>query len=492
MAQRLVVIGADAAGMSAASVARRMLGPERLGIVAFDRGHYTSYSACGIPYFVGGQVTDAASLIARSPGQFAAMGIDARLGHEVLEVDTARQHVTVRDLETASESIEGYDQLLVATGASPVRPVVPGIEAAGVFGVQTLDDGLALRGALEASPPQRAVVIGAGYVGLELAEALCAWGAEVTVVERAGTPMTAFDADMGVLVAEAMRSFGMVVRTGETVQGIEVDRAGRARAVITDQTSVAADVVILGLGVRPNVALAEAAGVRIGPSGAVAVDLRMATSAVGVWAAGDCAEKHHLVSGHPVAIALGTHANKEGRTAGVNIAGGQATFPGVLGTAVSKICSLEVARTGLSEAEAADAGFEVVGVTTESTTRAGYYPGAKPIRVKLVAEVGTGRLLGAQIVGEEGAAKRIDVAAMALWHNMAVEEMVNVDLSYAPPFSPLWDPILIAARKTAERLHHDRAAAPRPDAATSEQPSGATRSPSVVSTVAGTPGTTGP
>ncbi len=463
MARRLVIIGADAAGMSAASMARRMLGADRLEIVAFDRGHYTSYSACGIPYFVGGQVTDVESLIARNPEQFAAMEIDARLGHEVIEIDTASQHVRVRALSSGDESVQGYDQLLVATGAVPFHPEVPGVDAAGVFGVQTLDDGLALRRELELARPRRAVVVGGGYVGLELAEALCIRGAEVTVIERAATPMTTLDPDMGTLVADAMRRFGMVVRTGETVEGIEVDDAGRARTVITDQASVPADVVILGLGVRPNVAVAKAAGISVGPSGAIAVDRGMATSVAGVWAAGDCAEKHHLVSGRPVAVALGTHANKEGRTAGVNIAGGTATFPGVLGTAVSKICSLEVARSGLSEAEAAAAGFDTLSVVTESTTRAGYYPGAKPIQVKLVADAGTGRLLGAQIVGEEGAAKRIDVAAMALWHQMAVEEMINVDLSYAPPFSPLWDPILIAARKTSERLKGSRGTPSNPN-----------------------------
>jgi NADPH-dependent 2,4-dienoyl-CoA reductase/sulfur reductase-like enzyme len=450
--ERLVVIGADAAGMSAASVARRMRGPEQLDIVAFDRGRFTSYSACGIPYFVGKDVAEVASLVARTPEQFAAMGIEARLGHEVVEVDTAAQTVTVRDLESGAACREGYDRLLVATGAVPFRPAVPGIDAPGVFGVQTLDDGVALRAALDAASPRRAVVVGAGYVGLELAEALCAWGAEVAVVERAGTPMSTLDPDMGVLVAEAMRRFGMEVRTEETVERIDLDRSGRARAVVTDRGILPADVVILGTGVHPNVGLAEAAGVELGPSGAIAVDPRMATNVPGVWAAGDCAEKRHLVSGRPVAIALGTHANKEGRVAGANIAGGEASFPGVLGTAVTKVCSLEVARTGLGEAEAAADGIDAVAVTTESTTRAGYYPGARPIRVKLVAEAGGGRLLGAQIVGEEGAAKRIDVAAMAIWHHMTVGEVVDVDLSYAPPFSPLWDPILIAARRTAEVL----------------------------------------
>lgn len=456
---RLVVVGADAAGMSAASVARRMLGHDRLEIVAFDRGGYTSYSACGIPYLVGKEVEDVDDLIARRPAQFEEMGIDVRLGHEVLGVDVAGREVRVRDLGSGRERNEGYDQLLLATGAVPVRPAVPGIDALGVHGVQTLDDGLALRSWLAEVHPRRAVVVGAGYVGLELAEAMCAWGVQPTVVERGPAPMGGLDADMGKLVADAMVGFGMTVLTDETVTGIEVDAAGRARAVVTDQRSIPADVVILGLGVRPAADLAADAGIGVGRSGAIAVNPRMATDTDGVWAAGDCAQKRHLVSGEAVAIALGTYANREGRTAGANIAGGDASFPGVLGTAVSKICSLEVARTGLGEADAAAAGFDPVGVAVDSTTRAGYYPGAKPIRVKLVADAAGSRLLGAQIVGEEGAAKRIDVLATALWSEMTIPEMINLDLSYAPPFSPLWDPVLIAVRKTAERLGVDPARA---------------------------------
>jgi len=214
--------------------------------------------------------------------------------------------------------------------------------------------------------------------------------------------------------------------------------------------------VILGLGVRPNTALDEAAGIPLGPAGGIAVDQRLRTGVRGVWAGGDCVEKFHRVARRPVTLALGTHANKEGRTAGINIGGGYATFPGVLGTAVTKLCDVQVGRTGLGEAEARTAGFAPLCVTVDSTTRAGYYPGAKPIRTKLVAERGTGRLLGAQIAGEEGAAKRIDVLAMALWHDTTVEELLNTDLSYAPPFSPLWDPVLIAARKAWQRVEADR------------------------------------
>jgi NADPH-dependent 2,4-dienoyl-CoA reductase/sulfur reductase-like enzyme len=456
MRQRLVVVGGDAAAMSAASAARRLRGPDDLEIVAFERGGYTSYSACGIPYFIGNVVGDLDALIARTPEQFVHdHAIEARVRHEVLVIDLDRRAVLARDLATGDETSEAFDQLMIATGAVPIRPPLPGINAAGIFGVQTLDDGLAVRAALEREPPRSAVVVGAGYIGLELAEALCARGIPVTVIQRGRTPMDTLDPDMGGMLVEAMRRFTMTLRLEEAVTGFETD-AGRVRAVVTDQGTVPADLVILGLGVRPNSELAATAGIPLGPTGAIAVDQRLRTRVAGVWAAGDCVEKFHRVSRRPVTIALGTHANKEGRTAGINLGGGYATFPGVLGTAVTKICDVEVGRTGLGEAEAEAAGFEAVSVSVDSTTRAGYYPGARPIRTKLVAERGSGRLLGAQIVGEEGAAKRIDVLATALWHETTVSELLNVDLSYAPPFSPLWDPVLIAARKASQAVEADR------------------------------------
>ena len=456
MAQRLIVIGGDAAGMSAASAARRQLPRGQLEIVAFERGHYTSYSACGIPYFIGKDVAEASELIARTPQQFRDHhDIDARTGHEVQEIDLHRRAVLVRELPTGRERWEGFDQLMIATGATPARPPLPGIQAQGIYGVQTLDDGLALRAVLERDRPGRAVVVGAGYIGLELAEALSAWGVDITVIGRPPAPLPGLDPDMGMLIASAMEGFGMEVRMEETVTGFGT-RHGTVTAVVTDQATIPTDLVILGLGVEPNTALAAQAGIPLGETGAIAVDRRLRTGIEGVWAGGDCVEKFHRVSRRHVTLPLGTHANKEGRTAGINIGGGYATFPGVLGTAVTKICDIEVGRTGLGESEAQAAGFDPVTAVVDSTTRAGYYPGAKPIRTKLIAERGTGRLLGAQIVGEEGAAKRIDVLAVALWHETPVEELLNIDLSYAPPFSPVWDPVLIAARKTWQAVEADR------------------------------------
>jgi NADPH-dependent 2,4-dienoyl-CoA reductase/sulfur reductase-like enzyme len=444
--ERLLIVGGDAAGMTAAATARRRRRPDELEIVAFERGVYTSYSACGIPYLIGGQVESVDALVARGPAEHARRGLDVRTGAEVVALELDRATVRVRDLADGTEVDEPFDRLVLATGSTPRRPPLPGADAAGIFGVQTLEDGLAVRAALDGRDGRHGVIVGGGYVGLELAEALVRRGLHVTLVEAAPQPMTTLDPEMGALVTDALREVGVTVRLGERVEGFEVD-AGAVRAVRTSaDVTLPADVVILGLGVRPNSELASDGGLAVGASGGVTVDDHTATSAAGVYAAGDCVESFHRVSRRPIVAALGTHANKQGRVAGINATGGDATFPGVLGTAATKICRFEVARTGLNEAEAADAGFDAFATSIETTTRAGYFPGATPIRVRIVVEASSGRLLGAQIVGEEGAAKRIDVLAAAIWNDMTVEEIASLDLSYAPPFGPVWDPALLAAR----------------------------------------------
>lgn len=456
MPERLVVIGGDAAGMAAASQARRRRDPDDLSIVAFERGHHMSYSACGIPYFVSGLVKTQDELVTRTPEVFRRdYAIDARTRQEVTEVDLGLRQVRVRDLDGGREYAEPFDSLVVGTGSVPMRPPVPGIDADGVYGVQTLDDGVALRAELDSGRVDRVVVVGGGYIGLEIAEAVAVSGRRVTVVDLAKTPVGTFDPDIGEFIADAVRGLGIELVLGEAVTAVE-STGGRAIAVHTAAgRELPADLVVLGLGVRPNVTLAKAAGVPLGSSGGIAVDQRMRTSVPGVWAAGDCVESTHRLSGQRVVVALGTHANKQGRVAGINLGGGYATFPGVIGTAVTKICDLEVARTGLSEREAREAGFEFVTASVDSTTRAGYFPGARPIRVKMTAERRSGRVLGAQIVGREGAAKRIDVLAACIWNAMTAEEVLSLDLSYAPPFAPVWDPVLIAARKAWEAVEID-------------------------------------
>jgi NADPH-dependent 2,4-dienoyl-CoA reductase/sulfur reductase-like enzyme len=455
---KLVVVGGDAAGMSAASQARKRLGPDDLEIVAFEKGHFTSYSACGIPYWIGGAVKERDALIARTPEAHRDAGILVHTRHEVTAIDLDRREVIARDLDGGGELREGFDHLVYATGAVPVTPDWARIDGGGVFGVQTLDDGTAIHAWLESDPkPQHAVVIGGGYVGVEMAEAMVQRGLAVTLLERSAQPMSTVDPDMGERVGEAIRGLGIEVRTDTHVQGLET-RDGRVSAVVTPGGTLPADIVVLGLGVRPNTALAAESGIPVGVTGGLRTDLQMRVVGPsghidGLWAAGDCVQTVHRVSGQPVHMPLGTHANKQGRVAGINIGGGYATFPGVIGTAVTKVCELEVARTGLTEKEAAKAGFAYVTASVESTSRAGYYPGASSMVVKLIAERRTGLLLGAQIVGREEAAKRIDSLAIAVWNSMTVEEMTALDLSYAPPFSPVWDPVLIAARKATDAVH---------------------------------------
>ncbi|MGC4795135.1 FAD-dependent oxidoreductase [Micromonospora saelicesensis] len=454
MAQRLIVIGGDAAGMSAASQARRRRDRGDLEIVVFERGHFTSYSACGIPYWISGLVPGPEALIARDPETFRTeYAMDVRMRHEVTAIDLERREVVARDLKGGGEVRERFDDLMYATGAVPVKPSWAITDAGGVFGMQTLDDGAALRDWLDADPqPRRAVVVGGGYIGVEIAEALIQRGLSVTLVEAGEQPMSTVDSDMGELVAEAMRGLGITIRGSLPVSGLE-ERDGRVSAVVTAEGPIPTDVVVMGLGVRPNTALAEAAGLPLGPTGAIRVDRRMRVPGhPGVWAAGDCVETLHRISGLPVHVPLGTHANKQGRVAGINIGGGYATFTGVIGTAVTKVCDLEVGRTGLRERDATAAGFEFVSVIAESTNRAGYYPGARPMTVKLIAERPSGRLLGAQIVGWSEAAKRIDSLAVALWNGMTVDDMTQLDLGYAPPYAPVWDPVLIAARKAVDAL----------------------------------------
>jgi NADPH-dependent 2,4-dienoyl-CoA reductase/sulfur reductase-like enzyme len=444
MVERLVVIGGNGAGMSAASQVRRRR-PD-VDIIALERGGWTSYSACGIPFLVGGSVAAAAKLVSRTPDEFRAMRIDARIGHEVTGIDLADRSLEVHNLRGQRTFRLRFDQLHLATGAIPVRPDVPGIDSPHVHGVQTLDDASGLLDDVAARPPAHVAVVGSGYIGLELAEAFLDRGASVTVVDRAEQVMATLDPEMGALVGAAMRAAGVTLRLGEALVGIEKG------ALQTDAGEIPADLVVLGTGVRPNSSLAADAGIETGVRNSIVVDRQQRTSAAGVWSAGDCCQSYHVVTGLPTYEALGTVANKQGRVAGINMAGGYATFGGVAGTAVTRICATEIGRTGLSEREAAAAGFSTVSASIVSTTIAGYLAEATKLTLKLVAERGTGRVLGMQVVGGAGSAKRVDVIATALHAGFDVEDVIGLDLSYAPPFSSVWEVVQIAAREVAGKL----------------------------------------
>jgi NADPH-dependent 2,4-dienoyl-CoA reductase/sulfur reductase-like enzyme len=455
MSERVVVIGGDAGGMSAASQALRTAKAHgrTLDIVVLERGHWTSYSACGIPYWAGGIVDGPDELVARTPQEHRKNGIDVRMRTEAMRIDPRRRVVEFMDRENDEQGTINFDQLVIATGAEPIRPDVPGVDSSGIHGVQTLDDGAALIDRLAETKPKRAVIVGGGYIGIEMAEAMVHRGLDVTVIDKAPEPMSTLDPELGQHVHKAMEDMGIEVETDTPVEGFETGRAGSVEAVAAGGRTYPADVVILGIGVRPATSLARDAGLPLGEHAGLRVDDRMRVEGhERIWAAGDCVESFDRVARSYVHVPLGTHANKQGRVLGTNLGGGQAVFPGIVRTAISKVCDLEVARTGMREKDAQRAGLDFSTATTESTTRAGYFPGTEPMTVKVLAEKPAGRLLGAQIVGRTGSAKRIDVFALALWTGLTVSELAMVDLSYAPPFSPVWDPVLIAARKAADLL----------------------------------------
>ena len=457
MPARLVVIGGDAAGMSAAAQARRV--DPSLEILVLERGPFVSYSMCGEPYYIGDVVPSFDDLLVHTPEYFRdARGLDVRLRQEAIGIDTGAHTVEVLDQTTGERRSERYDRLIIATGARASVPRLPGVDAPNIFTLRSLEDTVAIKEAALRDDVMRVVVVGSGYIGLEMVEAFTRNGLEVSLVEMAETVLCAVSAACSVApafgerIAAVLRNHGVCVYTGEAVRAFTSGTAGGVCEVTTDRRTLPADLVLMATGVRPNSARAAAAGRALGVAHPTRVDPRRAASAPDVFAAGDCAEHLHRVSGRPTYVPLGTTANRQGHVAGENAAGGSARFAGILGTAATKVFEAEVARTGLSAAAARDAGFDPVPASAQALSRSGYYPGSVPIHIELLADRQTGRLLGAQAIGEEGAAARIDVFATALAAEMTVEAIEALDLAYAPPLAPLWDPVLRAARAAEKAL----------------------------------------
>lgn len=450
---RLLVIGGDAAGMTAASgVLRRR---DDVEVVVVERGPYTSYSMCGIPYYVGGLIDEATDLVVRFPEEFREQGMTVHMHTEATEIDSTGRLVTVRDLTTGEQRTEPYDALLYATGAHPVVPPLPGLAEHG-YVVHTLDEGERLRRLLdERSDIGTVAVVGAGYIGLEIAESLIERGLDVHLIDRRPQVMRTLDADMAAELEESVVDLGVNLRLGETLEEVRTSD-GRCHEVVTDAGCYEADAVVLAMGGKPNVDLAVTAGCELGESGAVRVDERMRTTVPGIWAAGDAVESRDLVGGRGVNVQLGTHANKQGKVAAIDIAAhpddGAATFPGVVATATTRVCQWDVARVGLTEREAGELGIDYAAAMFTGTARAGYMPDAGTVHVKMLAEAGTGRVLGAQLIGTGNVAKRIDVAAVWCQLRVPVQEAQLMDLSYAPPFGGVWDLLQVAARKLTAKL----------------------------------------
>ena len=451
MGSRVLVIGGDAAGMSAAAELRRRL-PESDEVVVLERTNRTSYSACGIPYWVAGQVDSIDDLVARSPEEHRERGIDLRTDTEAVAID-----VDARVVKSDDGAFD-YDRLVIATGAEPVRPDLPGIDGAGILGIQTLPDG---QEAIEAltGEVENVVVVGSGYIGLEMAEACTQRGLRTTVVERSSTPLSLLEPALGEKVARAMRGQDITLHTDTEVTGFALDDGHVTGVEISGAEILPADVVILGLGVTARSQIAADAGLPVGPKGGIVVDPTQRVEGFdGIWAAGDCVATRDRITGELVHVPLGTHANKQGVVVADAVAAdllGQEPrleFPGIVQTAITKFCSLEISRTGLGEQQALAAGFDPVVESIDTTTIAGYFPKAGDMTVLMVADRASRRLLGVQIVGERNAGLRIDAAATAITAEMTVDDVVMLDLAYAPPFASVWSPVQVAARTVVKSL----------------------------------------
>jgi NADPH-dependent 2,4-dienoyl-CoA reductase/sulfur reductase-like enzyme len=444
MNQRILIIGGSDAGISAALRAREIDPHTEITVVLADR--FPNYSICGLPYYLSGEVPDWRSLAHRTAHEIESSGILLLPGNAASKIDPVNRLVTAKAEGGENRSLP-YDRLLIATGAVPVRPRIEGMDLPRVFTMRFMEDGLVLDRYLEEEKPGTALIVGGGYIGMEMADALRLRGLEVTVVEFFDSLLTTVDPELGSLVRRELEGSGVAVRTGTAVERIQRDREGLLIKG-SDGFVSRANMVLVAVGARPETSLAEAAGIPLGVKGAIKVDRSMATGIPGVYAAGDCAETWHNLLDRSTYLPLGSTAHKQGRIAGENLAGGDARFRGTLGTQAVKIMGLVAARTGLRDREAREAGLDPLTNHFETFDHKAYYPHAHPIHIRITGEKKTGRLLGAQIVGrrESEISKRIDVIATAIYNRMAVGDLSHLDQSYTPPLSSPWDPLQMAAK----------------------------------------------
>lgn len=438
---KAIVLGGVAAGMSAASKLKRERPETEINV--YERGSFLSYGACGLPYYIGGFNTDAEKLIARTREQYGQMGIRTFLRHEALKVEPQNRRVQVKNHDTGEVFWDTYDQLMIAVGCNSVMPKVEGADLPSVFYVKTMEDGLLFEKIAKLAGVNEVAIVGGGYIGVEMAEAMLHLGKKVTMVEAAERLLTPFEAEFSEMAAQELERNGVTLRLRERVTGFT--EAGDHRVVHTDHGEYHADVVLVAIGVVPATGFLKDIGLEMARNGALIVDRAQRTSLADIYAAGDCAVCWHRVAKENYFLPLGTVANKCGRIAGANMAGKHEEFEGALGTAAIKVCELEMARTGLTEADAKRLGLDYAVKTVTASDHPRYYPDPKKLIIKLLYEKGTLRLLGANIAGERGAVLRGDIFATAIHAGMTTADLGMVDLAYAPPFATVWDAVLIAA-----------------------------------------------
>lgn len=439
---KVLIVGGVAGGATAAARIRRL--DETAEITVFERSGYISYANCGLPYYIGGVITDPEELTLQTPESFfSRFRINMKVHHEVTAIHPDQKTISVRNSKTGEEFEESYDKLILSPGAKPTQPRLPGVGIEKVFTLRTVEDTFHIKEYINKNQPKSAVLAGGGFIGLELAENLKELGMDVTIVQRPKQLMNPFDADMASFIHSEMRKHGVKLALGHTVEGFE-EKDGGIDILLKDEMPLHADMVVLAIGVTPDTHLAKDAGLELGIKGSIVVNDRMETSAPDIFAAGDAVQVKHYVTGQNALISLAGPANKQGRIIADNICGGDSRYPGSQGSSVIKVFDMTAATTGINETNARKAGLDVDTVILSPMSHAGYYPGGKVMTMKVVFEKETYRLLGAQIVGYEGVDKRIDVLATAIHAGMKATELKDLDLAYAPPYSSAKDPVNMA------------------------------------------------
>lgn len=440
----LVVIGGTAGGMSAAARARR--GYPSLPITVFDRSGFVTYGSCGLPYYISDDIKDASELVAFTPEQLKQRrDIDVKTHHEVIEINPDEKYVKVKNLKSGEEFDQYYNRLVIATGATSIIPPIPGIDLENIVTLRNLDDGIKLKQLLAVENIKKVAILGAGFIGLEMAEALKKRNLEVVVFEMLPQILPQIDTELSNLVEDELRKNDVKLLKNTKVIGFEASGKTVSKIITEGNVAYDVDMVLVSVGVKPNTDIAKEAGIQTGLKGSIIVDRYMRTNVADIWACGDCVQSIHRVNQQPVYIPLGTTANKQGKIVGDNVLGGHVAFSGVMGTQVTKIFDIFVAATGLTQEQAVDSGFKAISATIKHIDRADYYPGNQPLYITITMDKNNGRILGAQLVGSEGVAKRVDVFVTAITAGMTVYELNELDLAYAPPVSPVYDPILISA-----------------------------------------------
>ena len=438
---KVVIVGGVAGGATAATRLRRL--DEHAQITVFERSGYISYANCGLPYYIGGVIEDKEELTLQTPESIGKrFRIDMKVHHEVTDINAVKKTVTVHNLDTGKVYEESYDKLILSPGAKPVMPNLPGIENETIFTLRTVEDTLKIRSFVEEKKPKTAVMVGGGFIGLEVAENLCDLGVKVTVVQRPKQLMNTLDYDMATLVHNKLRSKGISLKLGGDVIGF--DEKEDLQVLLKDDEPIPTDMVLMAIGVSPETTLAKKAGLELGIKGAIVVNDKMETSVPDIYAVGDAVQVKHTVTGNYAVISLAGPANKQGRIVADNICGLDSHYKGSMGSSVIKLFDMTVASTGLTEKAAKDAGIEYERIVLSPASHAGYYPGAKVMTMKVVYEKSTLKILGAQIVGYDGVDKRLDVIATAISAGMKATELKDLDLAYAPPYSSAKDPVNMA------------------------------------------------